>query len=225
MPSISSPASEFLGKIKYLNTLPEVPVEAMFLTIPLDLDRYVPYRYSSLEKNTKNDISYSIKDTIPLPLVDLSVYPTPEMATRNLQSPELLHPADLLLLSLGAGTEVAATDSKRDAVLSTIATDFTIKKHAHANFNFKQSVSRFSNAAHSMPIKEFGRNMTVEKAKEVIEQTFLDAQHDTLIKLEHPLTPELTVKKILPVLPDRASWPDEYYYKFKAENVFLIFVF
>jgi RNA polymerase II-associated factor 1 len=191
-----------------VNSLPEVPVEAKFLTIPFDLERYVSYRYTSLERDTKSDIHYGVRETIPVPLVDLSIYPSIEEANLNVQSPERLHPADLALLSLGAGTELAPMDSKRDAVLSTVATDFTIRKRATGSFSLKQPASRFGHVS-EVRKKEFSKTMTIDRAKQVIGQTFQDARPDTLLALTHPLKPELSVRKMLPILPDRKSWPDE----------------
>ncbi|CDW58657.1 RNA polymerase II associated factor 1 [Trichuris trichiura] len=62
-------ASEhFVWPVKFGNTLPDVPFEAKFLPIPRNLNRYVGYKITNLERSFKYDV---ITDKDPPVLIDL----------------------------------------------------------------------------------------------------------------------------------------------------------
>ena len=43
-------------KVKYLNTLPDIPFDPKFIAYPFDPNRFIKYNSTSLEKNFKWDI-------------------------------------------------------------------------------------------------------------------------------------------------------------------------
>lgn len=45
--------SEFLCAIKFRNNLPDPPLGPHFLEVPMDLDKYVKYKPTTLEQNYK----------------------------------------------------------------------------------------------------------------------------------------------------------------------------
>lgn len=57
---------DLLCRIKYNNTLPDVPFDPKFLAYPFDADRFIKYKPTSLEKNykwellTENDLGVKI---------------------------------------------------------------------------------------------------------------------------------------------------------------------
>lgn len=68
----------FLCKIKYQSSPPLVPAEPKFLKCPLEEDRYVKYKETSLERNFKWDLIPDADVGVSLDLIDLRAYALPD---------------------------------------------------------------------------------------------------------------------------------------------------
>jgi hypothetical protein len=92
--------TEFICKLKYLNNLPEVPVDAKLLTLPLAPSRYVPYRMTSLERHHTYELPFHPKDLLELDLVDWSKYKTFNESQQEREDMNALepHPSDQVLI-------------------------------------------------------------------------------------------------------------------------------
>jgi predicted naringenin-chalcone synthase len=64
--------SDFVCKVKYKNTLPEIPFDVKTLKYDVDLSQYVPYSHTSLMKN--HVWEYYPETSFPLDLVDIEAW-------------------------------------------------------------------------------------------------------------------------------------------------------
>jgi RNA polymerase II-associated factor 1 len=63
-------ASEFLCKIRYLNTLPDLPFEPKLLDFSFDDTRFIRYQPTSLEKNFKPALHLEPDFNLAVDLID-----------------------------------------------------------------------------------------------------------------------------------------------------------
>ena len=71
---IDRKGSEFLCKVRFKNTLPELPFDPKFLVNPIDPARFVKYRTTSLIKKFKFDLHSSPVEAVPIDLIDAQRY-------------------------------------------------------------------------------------------------------------------------------------------------------
>lgn len=137
--------SELINKVKYCNTLPDIPFDLKFITYPFENDRFIQYNPTSLERNYRYEV---------LTEHDLGV--TIDLINRDLYQSDLnsqLDPADEKLLEEDTLTPQDSIRSKYHAksvswlrkseYISTEQTRFqpqTMEKvEAKVGFNVKKS--------------------------------------------------------------------------------------
>lgn len=69
--------------MKFQSALPTIPLDAKLLAYPLDLQRFVPYRTTTLEKNHKFDLLTESDLGIHIDLIDPNAYKIPQSSLRN----------------------------------------------------------------------------------------------------------------------------------------------
>jgi len=60
--------------VKYNNTLPDIPFDPKFVAYPFDMNRYVQYKPTSLEKSFKSELLTEVDLGIPIELIDSRFY-------------------------------------------------------------------------------------------------------------------------------------------------------
>eukprot|EP00128_Syssomonas_multiformis_P004967 Colp12_sorted_trinity150504_noHs@34105 len=190
--SSSSSMPEFLCKIKYRNTLPDIPFGPKHLSYPFNPMRFVQYQPTTLEKKHKHPLLTEQNLGVPIDLVDPDAYIVGDGLVK-------LDPKDEALLDDRSDTE----DSKRaqHAQVSWlrrteyIGTDFMT---ATPSQDTDKHASR-DTSAENWP-------RTTEEQVRVIEETFAAANRLPT----HPHNPSLTAVEVMPVLPDFDLWGWEY---------------
>jgi RNA polymerase II-associated factor 1 len=87
----SEKRSEYYScRVKYNNTLPDIPFDPKFLAYPFDMNRYVQYKPTSLEKNFKSELLTEHDLGIPIELIDTSVYKVPANTEIDIADERLL---------------------------------------------------------------------------------------------------------------------------------------
>ncbi|OAF72138.1 hypothetical protein A3Q56_00079 [Intoshia linei] len=81
---------DLLCRVRYNNTIPDIPFKPKFINYPFDNDRYVDYANFSLQTNHKYDLITEVDLDIPIDLIDPTIYQPEDNPT--------LHPDDEALL-------------------------------------------------------------------------------------------------------------------------------
>jgi len=193
--------TDLICKVKYSNTLPDIPFDPKFITYPFDSQRFISYNSTGLERNYKYEIltEHDLGVTI-----DLILPETYEVEKENMDVPQ--DPDDEKLLEEDFNSTVQ--DKKRQArhsqplswmrkpdYISTEQTRYqptTIDKvEADIGFNVRKKMKE--------------ENMYQDKDSQIsaIEKTFDDAR----IPIErHHSKPNVVPVEEFAILPDYDMW-------------------
>jgi RNA polymerase II-associated factor 1 len=189
--------SDLVCRVKYCNTLPDIPFDLKFIKYPFDPNRLIHYNPTSLEKNYKFEVLTEHDLGVSIDLINKDIYHSDSVAQ--------LDPADEKLLEEDV---LAPQDSKRSRhhaksvswlrrseYISTEQTRFQPqsmeKVEAKVGYNVKKSLG------------EETLYMDRDSQIKAIEKTFDD--NKKLIE-KHYSKPGVTAVEILPVYPDFAHW-------------------
>lgn len=189
--------SDIICRVKYSNTLPDIPFDLKFLTYPFETDRFIQYNPTSLERNYKFEV---------LTEHDLGV--TIDLINRDLYQPErniTLDQADEKLLEEDSHAPQDTTRSKQHAksvswlrrseYISTEQTRFQPqnmeKAEAKVGYNVKNS------------LRDETLYMDREQQVNAINNTFEDTKKP--IKT-HYCKPNVVPVEVYPVYPDFKNW-------------------
>ncbi|EFX67133.1 hypothetical protein DAPPUDRAFT_302221 [Daphnia pulex] len=190
--------TDLVCRVKYCNTLPDIPFDPKFITYPFDSNRFIQYNATSLEKSYKYELLAEYDLGITIDLINPEAYAKEKNAH--------LDPADERLLE--EDTHHAPQDARRKAqhaknvswlrrteYISTEATRFqpmSIEKvEAKVGYSMKKA------------LKEENAYMDHESQIKAIEKTFADAKKPIL---EHSTKKGVTAVEVLPVIPDFKLW-------------------
>ena len=84
--------SELVCRVKYCNTLPDIPFDPKFLEFPFESSRFVAYKPTSLEKNYKYDLltEHDLGITVDLVLPDAYAVPNEDELMLDTKDEKLL---------------------------------------------------------------------------------------------------------------------------------------
>ncbi|KAF6204813.1 hypothetical protein GE061_018975 [Apolygus lucorum] len=189
--------SELVCRVKYCNTLPDIPYDPKFITYPFDSTRFIQYNPTSLERNYKYEVLTEHDLGVTIDLINKDMYAADHNA--------VLDPADEKLLEEDVLTPHDSNRSRhhsrsvswlrRTEYISTEQTRFqpqTMDKvEAKVGYSIKKSLA----------------NETVfldrENQIKAIEKTFEDAK----IPIEkHYSKPNVVPVEVLPIFPDFKMW-------------------
>ncbi|XP_052869222.1 RNA polymerase II-associated factor 1 homolog [Anopheles cruzii] len=189
--------SELICRVKYCNTLPDIPFDLKFITYPFENDRFIQYKPTSLERNYRYEVLTEHDLGVTIDLINRDLYQIDHTAQ--------LDPADEKLLEEDIHTPQDSMRSSRHAksvswlrkseYISTEQTRFnpqTMEKvEAKVGFNVKKS------------LREETLYMDREAQIKAIEKTFDD---NTKPITTHYSKPGVTPVEVLPMFPDFANW-------------------
>jgi RNA polymerase II-associated factor 1 len=72
----------FLCKVKYASALPPLPFDPKFLKCPLEEDRYVKFKETTMERNYKWELFPDTDVGVSLDLIDLRAYAVPDQVPK-----------------------------------------------------------------------------------------------------------------------------------------------
>lgn len=188
--------SDLVCRVKYNNTLPDIPFDPKFITYPFESNRFYQYKPTSLERAFKYDLltEHDLDVTIDLInpdtyKIDPNAYPDPE---------------DEKLLEEEANTPA---DSKRSRHHNINVSWLRKTEYISTEYNRFMQKSDKSEAKVGFKIKQQMREEDLYKDREsqiaAIQATFERAQVPIT---KHYSKPGVTPLEILPVYPDFKLW-------------------
>ncbi|XP_012341260.1 RNA polymerase II-associated factor 1 homolog isoform X2 [Apis florea] len=189
--------SELICRVKYCNTLPDIPFDPKFITYPFESTRFIQYNPTSLERNYKYEVLTEHDLGVEIDLINKDTY----AGDVNSQ----LDPADEKLLEEDVLTPQDSKRSRHHArsvswlrrteYISTEQTRFqpqTVDKvEAKVGYSIKKN------------LKEETLYMDRESQIKAIEKTFEDNKKPIE---RHYSKPNVVPVEILPVFPDFKLW-------------------
>lgn len=194
---LSFQRSDIICRVKYSNTLPDIPFDLKFLTYPFESDRFIQYNPTSLERNYKFEVLTEHDLGVTIDLINRDIYQTDRVA--------VLDPADEKLLEEDTHAPQDTTRSKQHAksvswlrrseYISTEQTRFQPqnmeKAEAKVGYNVKNS------------LRDETFLLNRDQQITAINNTFDDTKKD--IK-NHYCKPNVVPVEVYPVFPDFKNW-------------------
>ncbi|KAF2074485.1 hypothetical protein CYY_004190 [Polysphondylium violaceum] len=205
---LNSTPSDYQCKLKFQNTLPDVPFDPKFILVPSEFNKYTQYKTTSLERNYKYPLHTDAQLGIPIDLIDASVYTTPK---NKIAVPE--EDQDLLI-PLSQQQE----DQKRATTLKRYRPNAAwLRKTEYLSLLNENTFGRPQRRNSATPSKSINGVSVNEGAIIPIQQQFDDVElvENTfdLIKertFVHPNNPDLKPVSVMSVLPDFDHWANNY---------------
>jgi len=198
VPRIGDRKSELVCRVKYCNTLPDIPFDPKFINYPFDANRYVRYKQTSLEKNYKYEVLSEHDMGVLIDLINVDAYaPQP-----NVQ----LHPTDEKLLEddILAGPQDAKKSRHSHVSVSWLRrTEYISTEPTRFQPQTMEKIEATVGYAAKKKKKDEETYTDRESQLMAIEKTFADVKKP----LEnHYSKPGVTVVEEFPVFPDFDLW-------------------
>lgn len=188
--------SELVCRVKYCNSLPDIPFDPKFINYPFESNRYVSYNPTSLERNYKHDLLTEPDLGVTIDLILPNTYisedtPELEFADERLLEEDILAPQDSKRSRHHAKN---VPWLRRTEYISTEITRFrptTMDKvESKVGFSIK---------------KQMEDNLYMDRESQIaaIQKTFDDVKQPVT---EHYSKPGVTAVSELPIFPDFALW-------------------
>ncbi|PSN29950.1 RNA polymerase II-associated factor 1 [Blattella germanica] len=203
--------SELVCRVKYCNTLPDIPFDPKFITYPFESTRFIQYNPTSLERNYKYEVLTEHDLGVTIDLINRDTYATDSSA--------LLDPADEKLLEEDVLTPQDSKRSRHHArsvswlrrteYISTEQTRFqpqTMDKvEAKVGYSIKKSLKANSFQTLSIDIVFQDETLFLDRDNQIkaIEKTFEDSKKPIE---KHYSKPNVVPLEVLPVYPDFKVW-------------------
>ncbi|CAN7993197.1 unnamed protein product [Ixodes pacificus] len=196
--------SELVCRVKYCNTLPDIPFDPKFIAYPFEPNRFVSYKATSLERNYKHDLLTEHDLGVTIDLIDPKTY--------EIDANAVLHPDDEKLLEEDAHTP---QDSKRSRHHNLVVPWLKKTEYIATEFNrYGQSgVNTETKVGYNVKklFKEEDLYMDRESQISAINKTFEEAQKQascfhSFKTICHYSKPNVRPVEVLPLFPDSELW-------------------
>ncbi|CAO2626204.1 RNA polymerase II-associated factor 1 homolog [Lemmus lemmus] len=183
-------------RVKYCNSLPDIPFDPKFITYPFDQNRFVQYKATSLEKQHKHDLLTEPDLGVTIDLINPDTY--------RIDPNVLLDPADEKLLE----EEIQApTSSKRSQQHAKVVPWMRKTEYISTEFNRYGISNEKPEVKIGVSVKQQFTEEEIYKDRDsqitAIEKTFEDAQKSIS---QHYSKPRVTPVEVMPVFPDFKMW-------------------
>uniref|UniRef100_A0A8D0DST1 RNA polymerase II-associated factor 1 homolog n=1 Tax=Salvator merianae TaxID=96440 RepID=A0A8D0DST1_SALMN len=183
-------------RVKYCNSLPDIPFDPKFITYPFDQNRFVQYKATSLEKQHKHDLLTEPDLGVTIDLINPDTY--------RIDPNVLLDPADEKLLE----EEIQApTSSKRSQQHAKVVPWMRKTEYISTEFNRYGVSNEKPEVKIGVSVKQQFTEEEIYKDRDsqiaAIEKTFEDAQKTIS---QHYSKPRVTPVEVMPVFPDFKMW-------------------
>lgn len=189
--------SELVCKVKYCNTLPDIPFDLKFISYPFDAIRFVQYNPTSLERNYRYEVLTEPDLGVTIDLINRDIYAV-ESGVQLDPADEKLLEEDILTPQDSKRTRQHARSVswlRRTEYISTEQTRFqpqTMDKvEAKVGYSIKKN------------LKNETLYMDRDSQIKAIEKTFDDSK---LPIEKHYSKPNVVPVEILPIYPDFKLW-------------------
>jgi RNA polymerase II-associated factor 1 len=202
-------------RVKFSNTLPDIPFDPKFLVNPLDLNRFVDYQTTSLEQNAKHELITPADLGVDIDLILPERYAVPSIPEHEPDDEKLLNEED----AVGQLTKKSTRDKTHSQLHNKVVP--WLKKTEYISTEYNRYGSSNEKAETKVGynvrknLKEDEIFLDKESQIKAINATFEAARKPIR---QHPTKPGVTAAKVLPVLPDFEYWNFEYVHvKFDSE--------
>ncbi|KAK7171358.1 hypothetical protein R3I93_003840 [Phoxinus phoxinus] len=183
-------------RVKYGNSLPDIPFDPKFITYPFDQHRFVQYKATSLEKQHKHELLTEPDLGVTIDLINPDTY--------RIDPNILLDPADEKLLE----EEITApSSSKRSQQHAKVVPWMRKTEYISTEFNRYGVSNEKVEVKIGVSVKQQFTEEEIYKDRDsqiaAIEKTFEDAQKSIA---QHYSKPRVTPVEVLPVFPDFKMW-------------------
>lgn len=204
--SVSRPttaASGLFVKVKYNNTLPDIPFDPKFIVNPLSISRFVDYQNTSLEQNSKHELITPLDLGVDIDLIFPERYAIPDHPIHDPEDDRLINDDEPFPQS----TKKSARDKPHSQLHNKVVpwlkkTEYiSTEYNRYGSSNEKTETKVGYNVRKNM--KEDEIFLDRESQIKAINQTFEAAQ----MPLErHPTKPDVVATKVMPLFPDVEMW-------------------
>uniref|UniRef100_A0A3Q3JCX0 RNA polymerase II-associated factor 1 homolog n=1 Tax=Monopterus albus TaxID=43700 RepID=A0A3Q3JCX0_MONAL len=183
-------------RVKYCNSLPDIPFDPKFITYPFDQHRFVQYKATSLEKQHKHELLTEPDLGVTIDLINPDTY--------RIDPSILLDPADEKLLEEDIQ---APSSSKRSQQHAKVVPWMRKTEYISTEFNRYGVSNEKVEVKIGVSVKQQFTEEEIYKDRDsqisAIEKTFEDAQKSIT---QHYSKPRVTPVEILPAFPDFKMW-------------------
>ena len=192
--------SDLICRVKYCNTLPDIPFDPKFLAYPFDTQRFIAYTPTGLEKSYKYELLTEHDLGVTIDLIN------PDAYQANEYEKVVMDPADEKLLEeemsgvqntkRSAQHNVALSWMRRPDYISTEQTRYQPTTIEKVEANIGYTIRKKMNVDEEL-------YMDRESQIEAIEKTFKDAE---IPINNHYSKPHVHPVEVLPIMPDYDMW-------------------
>ncbi|KAL7825380.1 hypothetical protein AOLI_G00325870 [Acnodon oligacanthus] len=183
-------------RVKYCNSLPDIPFDPKFITYPFDQHRFVQYKATSLEKQHKHELLTEPDLGVTIDLINPDTY--------RIDPNIMLDPADEKLLEEDIQ---APSSSKRSQQHAKVVPWMRKTEYISTEFNRYGVSNDKVEVKIGVSVKQQFTEEEIYKDRDsqiaAIEKTFEDAQKNIA---QHYSKPRVTPVEVLPVFPDFKMW-------------------
>lgn len=183
-------------RVKYGNSLPDIPFDPKFITYPFDQHRFVQYKATSLEKQHKHELLTEPDLGVTIDLINPDTY--------RIDPNILLDLADEKLLEEDIQ---APSSSKRSQQHAKVVPWMRKTEYISTEFNRYGISNEKVEVKIGVSVKQQFTEEEIYKDRDsqiaAIEKTFEDAQKSIT---QHYSKPRVTPVEVLPVFPDFKMW-------------------
>lgn len=192
MPLTKAPDS-LLVKIKYTNTLPDIPFTPKFIVNPLNLSRFVDYQTTSLEQNSKHELIHPQDLGVDIDLIVSDKYKI-NNDLHDAEDEKLINDDEVVTTRKKKPHNKVVPWLKKTEYIST-------EYNRYGSNNAKAETKVGYNIRKKMNVDEI--YLDRDSQIKAIESTF-EAVKKPIIK--HPTKPNVEAVREMPLLPDFESW-------------------
>ncbi|CAL8373748.1 RNA polymerase II-associated factor 1 homolog isoform X1 [Gadus morhua] len=183
-------------RVKYCNSLPDIPFDPKFITYPFDQHRFVQYKATSLEKQHKHELLTEPDLGVTIDLINPDTY--------RVDPSILLDPADEKLLEEDMQ---APSSSKRSQQHAKVVPWMRKTEYISTEFNRYGVCNEKVEVKIGVSVKQQFTEEEIYKDRDsqisAIEKTFEDAQKPIVT---HYSKPRVTPVEVMPAFPDFKMW-------------------
>ncbi|XP_057693959.1 RNA polymerase II-associated factor 1 homolog [Corythoichthys intestinalis] len=183
-------------RVKYCNSLPDIPFDPKFITYPFDQHRFVQYKATSLEKQHKHELLTEPDLGVTIDLINPDTY--------RIDPNILLDLADEKLLEEDIQ---APSSSKRSQQHAKVVPWMRKTEYISTEFNRYGVSNEKVEVKIGVSVKQQFTEEEIYKDRDsqiaAIEKTFEDAQKPIT---QHYSKPRVTPVEVLPAFPDFKMW-------------------
>ncbi|XP_041090607.1 RNA polymerase II-associated factor 1 homolog [Polyodon spathula] len=183
-------------RVKYCNSLPDIPFDPKFITYPFDQHRFVQYKATSLEKQHRHELLTEPDLGVTIDLINPDTY--------RIDPNIILDPADEKLLEEDIQ---APSSSKRSQQHAKVVPWMRKTEYISTEFNRYGVSNEKVEVKIGVSVKQQFTEEEIYKDRDsqiaAIEKTFEDAQKPVT---HHYSKPRVTPVEVMPVFPDFKMW-------------------